>query len=550
MFDFDLPATTTEQEPPFATAAACRAWLEQQPLGSPVQMQAALLRGLNHLNRYRLPATERLAIMELLRQPVHDTQDDNIRRFAGKPLPLTPPEQAAFDTCLAIWNGLATGYLHCLAACAADEPGMATHWPLAAQRALAALAALQFDTCRGGRLPSPVTWRRLHRAYAAAEKAGKATLEVEDTLRLGRNPATPEATWVEGLLLQLASPYELPPRQMAWVARWAQRFSGKVRVFASPPTLSTRSIPLCVDLDGEGPARYQPVFVSGARFVDTSVLRESLKKRLIGLQQGQAPKDLQLGEDCTQPLCEELLTATYYRWCKGGAWRQNERRAASGSCALIGGGLEAIYYYLAGRKPFQQPAHGLSDTDIRRQREQIATFGRVMEPQRNDNYSQQQGYHVEQWEVMEEWTMLDQSATGMRITRPVAMAGERFGGGQLVAAQPSDAQTLLLGSVRWALIDASEKLQIGVRSIAGKPQPISVRGTGLDAAREKYQPGFLLPPVDALKEPASIVIPPGAFRRERILEVLTDRSSQVRLTGLIERGTDFERATYEPVGKA
>ena len=164
---FNLPETTAAQPPAFATAAACRAWLAEQPLANHVQMQAVLLRSLNQLNRYRLVASERLAIMELLREPVHSAQDD-IRRFAGKPLPLAPTEQAAFDTCLSIWNALATGYLHCLAACGADEPGMKAQWPLAAQRALAALVAVQLDTCRGGHQPAAGYWRMLHQAYVAA----------------------------------------------------------------------------------------------------------------------------------------------------------------------------------------------------------------------------------------------------------------------------------------------------------------------------------------------------------------------------------------------
>lgn len=544
---FNLPETSTAQPPAFTTAAACRIWLEDQPLSNHVQMQAALLRSLHQLNRYPLPAAERLAIMELLREPVYSSQDDNVHRFAGKPLPLAPTEQAAFDTCLSIWYALATGYLHCLAACVADEPGMKPQWPLTAQRTLAALVTMQFDTCRGGRQPAAGYWRTLHQAYAVAEKAGIVQQEVADTLRQGKNPATPLASWIEGLLLHAASPYELPQKQMGWVARWARRWAGKLTVFDSPPTLSTGAIPLCVDLDSDLPASYRPTFVSGTRFLDTTGLRESLKKRVAMLQRGDSPKDLQLGDDCTQPLCEQLLIQMYYRWCKGGAIRSHERRAVDGNCVIIGG-VEAIHYYVSGRKAFQQPGSALTDTDIRRQREEIGTFGRVMEaPPQAEDYSQQQGYQAEQWKVMEEWRMLDASPTGMRIQRPQARAGSRFGGGQLVAVRPKDARALLLGTLRWAMIDGNDSLQAGVQMIAGQPQAVAVRGTGLNAIREKYSPGFLLPAVAALQEPESIVIPVGWFKLQRVLEIFTTQASQVMLTGLIDRGNDFERATYKKV---
>ena len=543
-FSVDLPTTTHEQPPAFASADECNVWLEKQAPDSPVQLQAALLRQLNLLNRFHLPAGERLAIMERLRGPVLATQEENAKRFAGKPLPLASSEAATFDTCQSIWNALATGYLHCLAACASQEPGLREQASLAAQRALAALVSAQFDGCRGGRLPGSAHWRRLHGAYAAAEQAEVARIEVADEPRMGRNPATPLATWVEALLLHAASLHQLPLRQMAWAARWARRWAGKVSAHASPPTMSTRAIPLCVDLDSDQPAGYQPSFVAGARFLDTSALRQSLKKRVELLTQGELPKNLQLGEDCTQPQCQELLIQLYYHWCKGGTNRRQERRPASGSCAVIGG-IEAIHYYLSGHKPLVQPGKAMTDTDLRRQREEIATFGQAKSA-KMDNFSEQHGYQEERWDVLEEWHLLDQATTGARITRPADRTGGRFGHGQLVAARTPDAKTQLLGTLRWVMIDATGALQAGVELIAGKPQPAAVRGTDSEAARAKYTPAFLLPAVPALEEPASIVTPPGVFKRERVLEMLVDqKASQIRLTGIIERGSDFERATYE-----
>jgi hypothetical protein len=133
----------------------------------------------------------------------------------------------------------------------------------------------------------------------------------------------------------------------------------------------------------------------------------------------------------------------------------------------------------------------------------------------------------------------------VRLLRPIARAGSRFGSGQLVAVRPKDARTLLLGTLRWAMIDSSEALQAGVQVIAGQPHPVAVRGTGADATRDKYSPGFLLPAVTAVQEPASIIIPAGWFRRGLVIEVLDKQAAQLRLTGMIDRGSDFERATYE-----
>jgi hypothetical protein len=376
-----------------------------------------------------------------------------------------------------------------------------------------------------------------------AEQADVAKQEVKDELRLGRNPATPAAAWVEALLLQCASLHELSLRQMGWVQRWVLRWSGKLNVFASPPTMSARAIPLCVDLDSDQPAGYRPVFVSGSRFLDTSSLRSSIKKRLDLLDKGESPKNLQLGDDCTQPQCQQVLNEMYFHWCKGGTIRRHERQGANGTCTVIGD-IEAIHYYVSGRKPFMKPNDALTDTDIRRQREEIATFGRVMTPHM-ENFTEQHGYQMEQWDVMEEWHLVDQSATGIRVIRAANKRGGRFAGGQLVAVKPSDAKNLLLGVLRWVVIDPAAALQGGIEVIAGKPTPVGVRGTGTNAIGDKYSLGFMLPEVPALNEPASIVMPVGFFRLERTLEVFSDGSAQIRLTGIIDRGADFERATFE-----
>ena len=122
---FTPPPTSADQPPAFASAGECGAWLEDMPLSNPAQVQAQLLRQLNLLNRFSLPAAERFDILELLREPVVSVQEESVRRFAGRPLPLAPQEQSAFDACQALWRALIDGYLHCLEGCLADDATIA-----------------------------------------------------------------------------------------------------------------------------------------------------------------------------------------------------------------------------------------------------------------------------------------------------------------------------------------------------------------------------------------------------------------------------------------
>ena len=119
--NFDLPSTGTEQPPAFATAVACQDWLATVPMANPVQAQSMLLRQLNLLHRYSLAAEERFRILEVLRAPLADVQEDAAKKYAGKPLPLAPHEQAALTTSLNLWLELTLGYLRCLGECCAAE---------------------------------------------------------------------------------------------------------------------------------------------------------------------------------------------------------------------------------------------------------------------------------------------------------------------------------------------------------------------------------------------------------------------------------------------
>ncbi|MRR10337.1 hypothetical protein EG831_09755 [bacterium] len=92
--------------------------------------------------------------------------------------------------------------------------------------------------------------------------------------------------------------------------------------------------------------------------------------------------------------------------------------------------------------------------------------------------------------------------------------------------------------------EGTDRLSAGIAIIPGQPESVALRGTGVSAIREPYHQGLLLPALPALNSPASVILPSGWFRRERVLEVFTDRARQIRLTQLLDRGSDYERATF------
>lgn len=526
-----------DQRPAFVSAEACRTWLAQTPLTNPVQGLAHLLRQLHLLNRHPLGADERLAILETLRKPLFLVQEEGARRFVGKPLPLAPPEHAAFEAAQAVWEALQLGYRHCVESVRSGASTVPPEkYALMLERAIGTVAAAQFNGYRAGfQLPAE-NWRTLHELYLAAEGAGVEETPVEDTVLMGKAPASVKTVYGEALLLHAAGPHELPLRHLLWVARWARRWSAKVAIASAPPA-GDKAVPLCVDLVSSEPAGYRPAQGAGARWLDTGELRQSLKRRLLGLEQGRSPIEMQLGDDCWQPACGQVLKHVYQRWCKGGVARRHDRQTVNGRCEIISG-VDAIHYFLSGRVPFRQPSFA-DDDALRRERDELATFGRVARP-RTEVHPHQQAYGIEEWEV------IDESHSGIHAMRTAATDAGRIAQGQLIAIRPKDAQHFLLGTVRWGRVAEGHVLQAGILIAPGRPEPVAARGADPAGMREPYRPAFLLPAIAALGSVATVVLPPGFFRSGRIIDVVGGHGPRIRLVQLVDRGLDFDRASFEP----
>lgn len=536
--------STAETQPAFTTAVACRQWLKDTPLGNAIQALSQILRQLNMLNRMTIDSQERLAILELLRKRLVQAQEESAKRFIGKSLPLVPPEHAAYDSVQAVWQALLRGYGSCIEADINKTPPDNARVALLFQRAFATLAALHVDIYRAGFEPSTEHWLALHRLYALAEQSGIADTEVEDVLRHGKAPTSPRAAYVEIHLVHLASPHELSSRNLAWVLRWARRWAHKVLVLTKAPAADSESAVLTIDLSAGQPACYGPLDKGELRWLDTSQLRRSLKKRISQLEKGATPADLQLGEDCTQPTCGQVLKQVYQRWCRGGIARRHERHLTEATCALVSG-VEAIYYQLAGRKPFRQP--GLADDDaLRRERDELATFDRIA-PASLGALASPSTHDAEEWAVVEEWQMRDESATGLHAVHRLDGNLDRVNRRQLVAVMPPEAKAYLIGSIRWGMVNESNELHVGILLLPGRPVTLAVRPIEPSGVREPYKPGFLMPDMPSIGATSSLILAPGTFRAGRIMELIGEQRRNVRLLRLLDRGIDFDRVSFEPV---
>lgn len=524
------PGTGGEETLQFSDAAGCRAWIAGLPLGEPAKSHALLAAQIRSLSDAAMAATAKLEVLELLRDPVAQAQAEMARGCHGKPLPLDVQDREAWENVQQTWRAMAAGYDTLIDAMATTAPDLAVHAHLICQRALRYTALALFEYCHVYHAPAGALWQQLHRLYVFAENAGHTWTTVNDGCGRLVDATSCAATYVHALLIYLAQPDSLMGEQLDTVDRWLERWETLVRL--APDPLLQNDIPaLAVDLaseKGAGLARHMPA--AGARYLNLEPLCKALRQTASGLKQ-QTPGELGLG-DLSRDACESLLRLLFVQWCAAGTGRIDERTPASIK-VMISPNIASMHFHLTG-KAFRQPAGELTAAE----RQRLDMLGAV-------SGASEQALASQRSTALETWVIVNQSVSGFLGTAREKEVVNRISHHQLVALQPQAKKVMYLGTVQRLSLDDEGTIWIGLRIILGAPRAIAVR----IAERAGQHDRALLMPEDAPRKiPASIVLEPGYYQADRVLDVHIDKEKprRIRLQTLLDRGTNFERATYSP----
>lgn len=536
MLPFELPAADPDAAPAFRSASDARAWISRLQLTNIQAAYLALVTELEKLNCTQLAARDRLAVMEELRETLEYVQREHAKRLLGKPLPLSERDTRVLGELTALWQALQMGYGHCLVAAIQGDPGLKDSKALLCHRCLGAVAREMTEYVRLSYEFDPELWRKLNGIYAIADQLEVAKVPLAEP---GGPERSCQETYVRILLTCQANPYEFTRRQLALVDRWLDRWGKLVSLSPAAPRSGESAPPLEVNLSAAAGLRSQQSagFSTSLRYLDMSEISKELRVKTVLLSQGQSPENLELGTDCGESECIELLGRLHRQWCEGTATRMLERTRSRGT-AQVCFGLAAAHYHVTGR-PFRQPRKGGELTE--REQREIAALG----------HKGSEAAHLSREQLaslgLEIWNVEDRSALGLRLMLREE-PGERITANRLIAAMPSDSNRYSLGVVRWVMVRRDGQLRAGVRTLPGDPVPAAVRATGINVSQgEKFIPAMLLPAIPAVQIPASLVIPNGWFIPKRVLELHTDAggTEKVMLEYLIERGLDYERVSFQ-----
>jgi len=474
-------------------------------------------------------------LLEHIRLPVTVVAEELAKRYLNKPLPLADLEEEIFQQVVALWLKTARAYAHCAERDSTEEDAAhAQRVAMILHRCIHHTGMAIVEHQRARREFPWGLWLDLHGYYASAEEWGIATLPIPDALEcLGRSTHC-AATYIGFLLCDMAGCYSLSVHEQTLVRRWATYWSPLVSLHKAEPG---DSLPhYLVDLMHDVALRpvAECLQIEHLRLLDTSRLAMQISQIRQQLRQKIPPSELALGDACTAGQCNRLLERLSRTWSQVRTVRKFRRHATSGITRLCSS-FEEMHFYISGQE-FEQPENVRAYS--RREFESLFAFRHQEDPLQLLQVRQEQlTFSLDTWEVV------NQSANGFRLVR--STSGKKIAHGQLLALCPQDSNRFLLAETTWLMQERGGGLTAGIMVLPGIPSAIAARPLAQTGEHiGKYHRAFLLPSVPSVKAEQSLVLPKGWFRRERIIELYTDSTWQVRLLHILDVGPDFERVSF------
>ncbi|HSC66801.1 MAG TPA: hypothetical protein VLC79_03870 [Cellvibrio sp.] len=191
--------------------AQIKLWMQSLPLTQVQQVSAQLYTAVHEISRLRTGSQNRLAILELLRVPIHQTLNGLALKYLNQPLILPEAALKTATVAQAIQKHFLNSYLAVVRelCIASDQKDLQPLQALVIQRALTALGLLLL---RSYQLYLPIAsqvWAEVHALYQLACALELEQLTVEDTLLHHHGLKTIHNTYLRILLLATARPNQL-----------------------------------------------------------------------------------------------------------------------------------------------------------------------------------------------------------------------------------------------------------------------------------------------------------------------------------------------------
>ncbi|MEA3413761.1 MAG: hypothetical protein U9R74_19855 [Pseudomonadota bacterium] len=577
-----------DKESLLAEPRKVKRWLKELPPTNMGESTRQFYEGLRDSNRLAIPPKKRLEIMELMRPTARQVVRNLHKHLLARSYPLPAKTRKILQLNLSIQDEMANGYKSAVNDAANGkgklDPRSQT---LAVQRAMRYLQAQFLSSMESYVGYNEGNWRDLYALYAFAEQQGLLDRHVKDEEYESLARATVEDTFRQTVLLELSKPQSLRQGEAAKLASWFERATGGCMV-RRDPTPDAEGNVYVMDLDSDEP----PVCATASqiesspylRFLDIGVLIESIQAQIkgTGADPGRGTTRESLSVDLYRRLHQHLTTSVSRRFSRGPGRFETE--------ATVVIGLPNIH--LARRsddKAFEETdiqdepsiADAVSDVltppsslaidpnteelvkpgrfEFRAKTETGMSSGDAWDMVAKGNVIGEKSF-VETRdnkdgtlprrntdEIFHIWGVINVSAGGYRLRTEDAQASNAHVGEIIAMRFPHGSKTRChVGVIRWMQAYGSGALDIGVQLMGPRILPIAIQF--VDVSRHtspEPSEGLVLPGVQALNQPSTLLLPPREFAvGDRVIATLDSRENRLELTELVGQTGSFSQFRY------
>lgn len=146
--------------------------------------------------------------------------------------------------------------------------------------------------------------------------------------------------------------------------------------------------------------------------------------------------------------------------------------------------------------------------------------------------------------VIQQWVMTNLSAGGYCLMwnknmESQAQVGELIG----IHEQKNNVSHWSLGVIRWLRCRNDSGVEIGIQILAPEAKPVQLKPER--SASADYFKGFLLPEINILKQPQSVITPTLPFQANQAVQMVTENAVQsTRLTRLLENTSTYRQFLF------
>lgn len=403
--------------------------------------------------------------------------------------------------------------------------------------------------------PCPAgVWKEIHALYEYAEKSGHQDDDIEGST------ATISERYKQVILLALANPYQLPQNACDQVYAFLTERAGEATV-TDAGDVGDGSAHFLIDLSSDAPPLPFPkdVKLQAAplwRALDVSGLATTVNDLMRRLQRGEPARQLSLGGHCIGSVCQDVLKRVTRSWGLNPR-RQYSRTRRDGRLSLCTG-INAIHFFTSGQKPFAQPEEPLgasaqAPAGLGREAEPVPAFAdldaAIADETAMDPIGSLGASPIPEVFRVDSWRVRDEGAGGLSLRRE-GLLGASTRVGDLLGIEDPLLGLWRIGVARWLRSPDAETVEMGVEMLSPHAEAVAIRPASWDP-KERFVQALLLPPIGALRKPATLLLPRGVWQQGQDLYLLDPQRElrRVRPLTVVERTGSFEHLAFVERGR-